>query len=120
MYDMRYRERNLALLKTKKAAHFQRTYDPVKAAKERKKTMARHVEYCRQPQYKAYKRGYDMEYRNKKDFGPFWESAILVRNVEKEVAERMTKYEIYSTNGTLNKALNRRREYEANFVGNKS
>ncbi len=56
LYDIAYRAKNRAMLKVKKAAYFQRTYDPAKAAVERKKRMPRHVEYCRQPRYKAWKR----------------------------------------------------------------
>ncbi len=54
LYDMQYREKNVDILKVKKAAAFQKSYDPVKAAVERKKRMPKHVEYCRQPEYKKY------------------------------------------------------------------
>lgn len=43
-YDRQYRKKNRARIKANKAAYFQRTYDPVKAAKERKKNMAAHKE----------------------------------------------------------------------------
>lgn len=41
-YDKEYRAKNLELIKAKKAKHFQKTYDPVKAAIERKKRMGKH------------------------------------------------------------------------------
>ena len=72
-YDREYRKKNLAWIKAKKADYFQRTYDPVKAAKERKKRMPEHVEYCRQPKYRAYKRKYDRKRRASK-FGEFAEA----------------------------------------------
>lgn len=115
-YDAEYRRKNRAMLKAKKAEYFQRTYDPAQAAIKRKARMARHIEYCRRPEYKAWKSAYDRAYRAKSDFGPFWEAAMLLQQIEEEVASRMSKYEIYSVNGTLNKALRRRREYE-NAVG---
>lgn len=116
VYDEQYRQRNLAMLKAKKAAYFQATYDPAKAAIGRKARMAQHVEYCQRPEYKAWKREYDRAYRAKADFGPFWESALLLLQVDEEVSSRMTKYEIYAANGTLNKSQQRKRDYE-NSVG---
>lgn len=112
-YDMEYRAKNLALIKAKKAAYFQRTYDPKKAAKERKKKMPRHLEYCRQPKYKEWKSRYDQEYRAKKYFGAFWESAILCMQLDEEILSRMSRYEIGAANGTINKSLERKRAYEA-------
>src|SRR5258708_23138469 len=84
-FARQYREVNRERLRAEKAAYFQRTYDPVKAAVERRKIMPRHVEYCRQPEYVAWKRGYDRTYRAKKDFGPFWEAALLVEDIGNEV-----------------------------------
>lgn len=112
LYDQQYRLRDPAALKARKAEYHQRTYDPVKAAKERKRGMAQHVEYCRQPAYKAWKSAYDTKYRAKRDFGPFWEAAMLLLQIEDEVTSRMSRYEVYMANGTLNKALRRKREYE--------
>jgi hypothetical protein len=63
IYDMQYRAKNRALLKAKKAAYNKRTYDPVKAAEKRRENMPRHVEYCRQPEYKTYKSNYDRNRR---------------------------------------------------------
>lgn len=62
LYDQRYRARNLKRILARKHEYHQRTYDPKKAAVVRKKRMPLHVEYCRQPKYKAYKRRYDSEY----------------------------------------------------------
>lgn len=63
LYDMRYRAKNRAMLKAKKAAYHKRAYDPVKAAEKRKDQMPRHIEYCRQPEYKTYKSNYDKNRR---------------------------------------------------------
>lgn len=112
IYDMLYRAKNQDALKAKKAAWHQRSYDPEKAAVARQKTMRRHVEYCRQPEYKSYKREYDKVYRAKQDAGDFWESQILLVNLEKEIAARATRTEIYTTNQTLNKKQERRRNYD--------
>lgn len=112
LYDMEYRRKNRKMLKEKKRTYFQRTYDPVKAAKVRAARMPYHVEYCRQPAYKRWKRRYDERYRANRIFGPYAESFLLLQKIEKEIASRMSKYEIGLANGTINKAMHRRREYE--------
>lgn len=117
LYDAEYRRKNRRLLKTKKRAYFERTYDPVTAAKARRLTMRRHVEYCRQPSYRRWKRRYDQRYRAQRLFGPFAESALLLLKLEREVASRMSKYEIGLTNGTINKAQLRRRAYASLISG---
>jgi hypothetical protein len=108
-YDAVYRDRNLERIKAWKADHYRRTRDPVKEAAIRKARMHLHVEYCRRPEYKAWKSAYDTQYRAKKDFGPFAEAALLLQDIEREIDAQATRYEVYRTNGTLNKAQTRRR-----------
>lgn len=109
LYDARRRVEKAEEIKAKKRDYFKRTYDPARAAVERKKKMPRHVEYCRRPEYKAWKREYDKRYLAEKKFGEFAEVALLLQDIEREVEQRATRYEIYRTNGTLNKAQTRRR-----------
>lgn len=116
-YDALYRLRDPAALKQRKHEYFQRTYDPVQAAKDRKKRMAFHVEYCRRPEYVAWKREYDKVYRAKGDFGPFWESALLLLDLDAEIDQRATFTELATAKGTLNKSLTRKREYEKQING---
>ena len=110
-YDAQRRIDLAARIKAEKAAYHARTYDQVKAAIERKARMPRHVEYCRQPAYREYKRQYDRSYRARKDFGPFWEAAMLVDDLNKAVLSRASRYEIDLQNGKLNKATKRKRDY---------
>ena len=112
LYDVEYRRKNAELLKQKKAEYFKATYDPQKAAIHRKQHMQRHVEYCRKPEYKEYKRRYDAEHRAKKEYGEFWQCFLIVASIDKEVSERASPLEINSQNGTLNKRQTRKREYE--------
>jgi hypothetical protein len=95
VYDRKYREKNRERIKANKAAYFQGTYDPVHAAKERKKKMPQHVEYCRQPKYKAWKREYD----RKRRAGRFGEFALayealkdLTREIRKQMPDRFERY----------------------------
>lgn len=110
-YDVLYRLRDPQKLKERKAAYFQRTYDPIQAAKDRKKIMARHVEYCRQPEYKKWKEKYDKMYRAKKCYGEFWESGMLLLAIDKEIDERATFGELAAAKGNRNKSLERKRDY---------
>lgn len=68
-----------------------------------------HAEYCRQPQYVERKAAYDRDLRARKQFGEFAEAFLILQKVEGEVADRATRQEIMQTNGTYNKAQNRRR-----------
>ena len=111
-YDRQYRLKNLESLKIKKAEYFQKTYDPVTAKAKRKQRMHRHVEYCRTPKYRAYKQKYDQIYRAKKQYGEFYESALLLNELETEVTERLDFTERAALKGTLNKRQTRKRNYE--------
>jgi hypothetical protein len=109
-YDAEYRTKNRALLKAKKAAYFKRTYDPIGAAIKRKERMPLHVEYCRRPEYRAWKKSYDKKYLAKKQFGPFAEAAMLVNDLNREIKQRMSNHEIKWQNETANKRQFRARQ----------
>lgn len=110
-YDARRRAEKRDELCAKKRLHYYANHERIKAEQKayRDKHMARHVEYCRRPEYKAKKQQYDIAYRARKEFGEFAEAALALRLVEEEVDMRATRYEVYMTNGTLNKAQSRRR-----------
>lgn len=108
-YDAQRRLDLSGRLKAEKAAYYQRTRDPVREAAIRKARMHLHIEYCRRPEYVAKKSAYDQRRRDQMQFGEFAEVAALLRDVEKEVDQRATRYEVYQQNGTLNKAQTRRR-----------
>lgn len=111
-YDAEYRSNDTNDLKARRRAFHLRTYDRELARVERKKKMARHIEYCRRPEYRKKKSVYDAILRAKKNFGHFWESALLLSDIQTEVLSRATRYEIDLANGKLNKTTHRRRDYE--------
>lgn len=119
LYDIEYRKKNLELIKQKKHKWFKQSYDPIKAAAERKIKMPKHVEYCRRPEYVQWKQKYDEQYRAKKLYGEFWQAFLIVVAINEEVLKRASRYEIGYANGTVNKSQNRSREYER-LIGNKS
>lgn len=100
-YDRKYRKKNAAMLKAKKAAYFQKTYDPIKAAKERRKRMPKHIEYCRQPWYKDYKKAYDKKKRGEK-FGAFVEAKKVLDLLRAEINRQMPdRFERYAQAGRM-------------------
>lgn len=110
LYDIEYRAKNREMLKAKHRAYHVRTYDPAKAAVVRKKRMPYHVEYCRRPEYRAWKKGYDRNYRAKKDYGPFAEAALALGDLNTALKQRTDKHETKYQNGATNKTQRRRRE----------
>lgn len=110
-YDREYREKNRAMLKAKKAERFQRTYDPAKAAVERKKRAHKHAEYCRRPEYRAWKREYDKQYRANREYGDYAEAFLTLRDLENEILSNATRVEIGVQNGTLCKSQKRKRAF---------
>jgi len=107
-YDMEYRRKNAVFIKAHKAAYHQRTYDPVAAAKARAKRMPQHVEYCRRPEYRAWKKKYDRQH-NAKAYGPFAEAWMLSVDLNREIKGVMSNAQIKQENGTNNKTLRRAR-----------
>jgi hypothetical protein len=108
LYDIEYRKTS-PTLKARRHAYFLRTYDPVKAAKIRKRRAPQHAEYCRQPWYKAWKKEYDARYRAK-EFGAFAEAYNLTLELNREIKRRFNHGEIKYENGCTNKAQRRERE----------
>jgi hypothetical protein len=108
-YDARRRELLAERIKAEKRAYYQRTRDPIKEAAIRKERMHLHVEYCRRPEYKAWKAEYDRRHRACKQFGEFAEAFLVLQDLDREIGERATNYEIRLANGTINKAQQRRR-----------
>lgn len=116
LYDIEYRKRDPEGRKARKAAYHARTYDPVEAAKVRKRRMPYHVEYCRRPEYRAWKKGYDLQHRTKRDFGPFADAAQILLTLEREIATRASRYELDLAKGTFGKTQKRRRIYESQSI----
>jgi len=109
-YDARRRELLADRLKAEKAAYYQRTRDPVKERAVRKERMHLHVEYCRRPEYKAKKQSYDKA-RRLAGYGAFADTAALLEELEREIRERATAYEVRVQQGYYTRdAQKRRRE----------
>lgn len=109
-YDRKFREKNAERLKKEKAEWFKRTYNPEKAAIERKANMHKHVEYCRQPWYKEWKKQYDKKHLANKNYGEYGEAALILKELEDILETRDLKYNW----GQTNKSQNRKRQWQQN------
>jgi hypothetical protein len=107
-YDREYRARNLERLRAEKAERYQRTRDPVKEREVRKARMPQHVEYCRRPEYRAWKADYDRQ-RTAAEYGPYAETYRLLLDLEREIRSRATKYERYVARGYFTRSAQERR-----------
>ena len=112
LYDVEYRRKNLARIKARKKAYFQRTYDPEAARIERKKRAHFHAEYCRRPSYKLWKREYDRRRRDG-EYGEFADAYRLTVELNREIKGRATNEQIKWENRTANKVQFRRRADKA-------
>lgn len=106
-YDVEYRARNLETIRQKKAARFQRTYDPSKAREHRKARMPYHVEYCRRyyadPVKKQEKVEYDIRVRGAQ-YADYFEAWRLLIELEREIRTRLPdKYERAKARGYYDK-----------------
>jgi hypothetical protein len=98
-------ERDLDTLQN--MVYFQLDYaqNPDKYREERQRRMPSHIEYCRQPEYRKYKKEYDEKHRAQKLFGAFWECAIILKNLDNEIDYRESKRQnkIYNKSTTKRK-----------------
>lgn len=107
------------LAKKRAAYHAELAANPEKVrAREklnRSNRRAEHVEYCRRPEYREYKRQYDRQHLARKHYGPFAEAALILRDLETTVLERASRYELDLAAGQLGKVQRRKREYGKAF-----
>lgn len=98
-------ERILRSLQSLVLFHLDYRANPEKYREERQRKMPAHVEYCRNTEYKKYKRGYDEQYRAKKYYGDYWEAAIALKHLDNEIDYRESKRQnkIYNKSTTKRK-----------------
>jgi len=102
-YDREYRTKNRALLKAKKRAYFEKTYDPEAARIKRKRGAKRHAEYIKayyaDPKNKAAKVAYDAD-RRAAVFGPFSDAYKVYLLLKQRVLQQLPdKYERLKATG---------------------
>lgn len=119
VYDAQRRVELATEIRVQHAAYYQRTRDPAKERGYRQANMGRHVEYCRRPEYRAYKADYDRELRAA-EYGDYAEVYLLLLDLEREIRSRATWRERARARGYYTRsAQQRRRElWQATTAGN--
>lgn len=108
IYDAQRRVEKATEIREQHAAYYQRTRDQAKEREYRLKNMDRHVEYCRQPEYRAYKADYDRQYRAN-EYGEYAEAYLLILDLEREIRSRASSYERRKARGYYTRAAQQRR-----------
>lgn len=108
-YDKEYRLKNSEKKKQYGKEYHKKTYDPIKASVDRKAKMHIHVERMRQPKWVEYKKKYDKIRQAKLNYGEFWESALLIRNIEANYENK----EAIQINNLNNKSQKRKRRWQS-------
>jgi hypothetical protein len=105
-YDKIYSKKNFEIKKPKRAAYHKKTYKGERRKRwleYNRKRYPQHLEYLNTPKYKEWKRDYDKKYLSKKDYGIFWESALLLNELEELLIKNRsdgTKFRMGITNKT--------------------
>lgn len=108
LYDAHRRTEKAAAISAQKRAYYQRTRNPEQERQRRQANMERHVEYCRQPEYKAVKAEYDRE-RRAQEYGQYGAAYLLLLDLEREIRSRATSYERYKARGYYTRTSQQRR-----------
>lgn len=107
LYDIKYREDNEDELKRKGKLYCESPAGRAMQKRQRDKNQEAHAKYIKTDRYRAWKKEYDKKHCAKKNYGEFWESAIILNDLEKQ----FDRYETRLANGTLTKSQQRRRAY---------
>jgi hypothetical protein len=104
------------LIKVRKAEYFKRDYaaHPEKYRRERRRLQPRHNEYCRRPEYRRYKKGYDRVYRANKFYGPMADAFLALMDLRQEIDNRFAKQQ----NNLINKSQKRKRSCQKQIPKN--
>jgi len=108
LYDIEYRKKNREIIKERGKKYNESPAGRAMQKRSRKKFKKLHLEYCRTPEYRKWKSEYDRKHRAKKFYGEFWESAILLNQIEDMIPNREVKQQLQLNN----KSLKRKRNYE--------
>ncbi len=115
-YDKLYRDRGYVYIIKAMRFFYEYENNPEKFKAIRKKRKEKHTKYCQQPEYRIWKKEYDLKYHAKNKYGEFWESAILINELEKEYEYR----ESIRINQLYNKSTQKRKRKWQQELNNKN
>lgn len=110
-YDVKYRQKNLEWKRFLAAFNFTWDYQahPEKYRRWRKNRQQYQNEFCRQPEYKKWKKGYDQKYRCEKKYGEFGEAAQILIELEGMIDRDRARFD----KGCHNKNQQRKRLWKS-------
>lgn len=93
--------------------YFKKSYNanPEKYKAIRKAKYKKHLEYLRTPEYKEWKKEYDLKYRANKEYGEYGECAVLLIELERLLNKQMPA-ELKFQMGITNKKQKRNRLWQ--------
>jgi hypothetical protein len=107
LYDIEYRKKNNDRIKARMQQYNKSPAGRAMQKRNREKFKNSHLEYCRTEEYKKWKHDYDQKHCAKKNYGEFWESSLIMKEIEKVIEPE--KAEVKIQKGTYNKSQKRKR-----------
>jgi len=116
LYDVEYRRINKKHIKATHKTYNESPNGRAMQKRNRDKFKNYHLEYCRTPEYRRWKKASDEIYRAKKFFGEWWECMILVKKIKSEVCRLVPEpYERAKMRGTIAKMM-RKKAYKRHLI----
>lgn len=112
-YDKERRVKLYDKIKVQRAEYFKKDYaaNPEKYRAIRKAKYQKHLAYLRTPEYKEWKKNYDVKYRANKEYGEYGEAAVLLFELEDFLNKNMPP-ELKFQMGITNKTQKRKRLWQ--------
>jgi len=110
IYDIKYSKENAARIKERGQIYNRTPKGRAVQKRQREKNKESHREYIKSDRYVAWKRDYDQKYHAKNNYGEFWESSLILKEIDKHI----DNYEVKLINQTLNKSQKRKRYDKVN------
>lgn len=106
-YDKKYRAVHAERRQTTIKAYNESPAGRAMQKRNREKFKQNHLEYCRTPEYRLYKKEYDQVHRAKNLYGEFFEAAIILNKIDLLILPEKKEAKIQK--GTYNKSQKRKR-----------
>lgn len=107
-YDKIYRKKNANKIKERNRLYDSSPLGRAMQKRNREKFKQYHLEYCRTPEYRKYKRDYDHKHHLKNKYGEFWEAASILVKLNSILPSKTIKY----NQGIINKTQKRKRKWQ--------
>lgn len=111
LYDIEYRKKNHDYVEARRKAYEKSPAGRAMQKRNREKFKQHHLEYCRTPEYKAWKKNYDKVNHAKYNYGEFWEANLILNEIETVIEPERKETKVQK--GTYNKSQKRKRTWNS-------